>query len=141
MREAKAAEEVGKKGRPGRLQRAADALQAWARIPRPCRDALKRADPFRVDELEMRIMDFLETQVCSPPSFCPSAHQEQSPCAWLPKHACANFLGRSLPWRLGSRGTRGEGAGVLAAHNIRPIFLSHGAWQAMAYGCQAGGKL
>ncbi len=62
VREAKAAEE-GKKGRPGRLQRAADALQAWARIPRPCRDALKRADPFRVDELEMQIMDFLETQV------------------------------------------------------------------------------
>ena len=66
MREAKdAAEEKGKKGRPGRLQRAADALQAWARIPRPCRDALKRADPFRVDELEMRIMDFLETEVHS----------------------------------------------------------------------------
>ena len=64
VREARdAAEEKGKKGRPGRLQRAADALQAWARIPRPCRDALKRADPFRVDELEMRIMDFLETEV------------------------------------------------------------------------------
>lgn len=64
MHEAKeAAEERGKKGRPGRLQRAADALQAWARIPRPCRDALKHADPFRVDELEMRIMDFLETEV------------------------------------------------------------------------------
>lgn len=64
VREAKeAAEERGKKGRPGRLQRAADALQAWARIPRPCRDALKHADPFRVDELEMRIMDFLETEV------------------------------------------------------------------------------
>ncbi len=94
VREAKAAEEVGKKGRPGRLQRAADALQAWARIPRPCRDALKRADPFRVDELEMRIMDFLETQVCSPPSFCPSAHQEQSPCAWLPKH--------ELSWKVAS---------------------------------------
>ena len=82
MREAKAAEE-GKKGRPGRLQRAADALQAWARIPRPCRDALKRADPFRVDELEMQIMDFLESQVgdalSSYPALQPARMSEGGP--------------------------------------------------------------
>ncbi|KAK9845871.1 hypothetical protein WJX81_004685 [Elliptochloris bilobata] len=49
---------------PARPSAALVALQAWAGIKRKARDALKRAPPSLVDEIELRVLQFLEQGDC-----------------------------------------------------------------------------